>query len=150
MPLSLSDEEMALLRSLAEPVARRASASNPSATSPRLLRGCRRASLRSASSEPGNCGYAINRRSNLARALMAGTASLVFMTLGAAGVRAETVIVQGADGANGANAVNSGENGGPGGDGESVAAAAGSVSPVTSPHNQSSVTGGNGGDGEQG
>ncbi|HWY84759.1 MAG TPA: hypothetical protein VNY10_22960 [Roseiarcus sp.] len=52
-------------------------------------------------------------RSVLTPALMTGMASLVFMTFGAAGVRAESVIVEGEDGANDATAVDSGENGGP-------------------------------------
>jgi hypothetical protein len=68
-------------------------------------------------------------RSILMRALMTGVASLAFMMMGAGAVRAETVLVQGANGANGADAVNSGEDGMPGGDGESVAAEAGSAHP---------------------
>jgi hypothetical protein len=57
-------------------------------------------------------------RSILTRALMTGVASLAFMMVTAGGVRAETVIVRGADGAAGVM------GGDPisGGDGESVAA----------------------------
>jgi hypothetical protein len=89
-------------------------------------------------------------RSILMRALMTGVASLAFMMMGAGAVRAETVLVQGANGANGADAVNSGEDGMPGGDGESVAAEAGSAHPVTSPQNQGTATGGSGGAGGNG
>jgi hypothetical protein len=53
-------------------------------------------------------------RSNLTRALMAGVALLAFMMMGAAGVRAETVTVQGDDGAAGADGVNPGGDGQPG------------------------------------
>ena len=66
-------------------------------------------------------------RSILARALMTSVASLPFMTLGAAGVRAEIVTVQGDDGSPGADGVNPDDHGLPGGDGESVAANAGSA-----------------------
>ena len=45
-------------------------------------------------------------RSILARSLMTGAASLAFMMMGAAGVRADIVIVQGDDGAAGADGVN--------------------------------------------
>jgi hypothetical protein len=69
----------------------------------------------------------------LARSLMTGAASLAFMMMGPAGVRADIVIVQGDDGAAGADGVNPGDPGMPGGDGESVAANAGSVQPITPP-----------------
>src|ERR1700678_2028699 len=89
-------------------------------------------------------------RSILAQALMASAASLVLMTLSAAGVCAEIVTVQGDDGAAGADGVNPGDNGMPGGDGESVAAIAGSAQPITFPLNQATATGGNGGTGGDG
>jgi hypothetical protein len=54
-------------------------------------------------------------RSILARSLMTGAASLAVMTMGAAGVRAETVIVQGTDGGPGGNGVNPGDPGMTGG-----------------------------------
>ena len=74
---------------------------------------------------------------------MTGVASLAVMMVTAGGVRAETVIVQGADGAAGVM------GGDPisGGDGESVAAVAGSVHPITFPQNEGTATGGNGGEG---
>jgi hypothetical protein len=50
-------------------------------------------------------------RSILARSLMTGVASLAFVVMAPAGVRADTVIVQGTDGANGASGVD-----GPGGE----------------------------------
>ena len=65
----------------------------------------------------------------LAWSLMTGAASLAFMMMGAAGVRADIVIVQGDNGS-------AGDPGLPGGDGESVAADAGSVHPVTVPPEQ--------------
>src|SRR6202453_3346676 len=89
-------------------------------------------------------------RSILAQALMASAASLVLMTLGAAGVRAEIVTVQRDDGAAGADGVNPGDNGMPGGDGESVSANAGSAQPITFPLNQATAAGGNGGTGGDG
>ena len=58
-------------------------------------------------------------RSILARSVITGAASLAFMMMGAAGVRAEIVIVEGADGAAGADGVNPGDPGLSGGDGES-------------------------------
>ncbi|MGH6798875.1 MAG: hypothetical protein ACREDI_10910, partial [Roseiarcus sp.] len=66
-------------------------------------------------------------RSILARLLQTTALSLALMTASTAGLRAEIVIVQGADGAAGADGVNPGDNGLPGGDGESVAAGASSV-----------------------
>ena len=69
-------------------------------------------------------------RSILARSLMAVAASLAFMMMGAAGVRADIVIVQGDNGAAGADGVNPGDPGLPGGDGESVSADAGSAQPT--------------------
>jgi len=81
---------------------------------------------------------------------MASAASLAFMMIGAPGVRAEIVTVQGADGAAGADGANPGDSGLPGGDGESVAANAGSAQPVTAPQNQGTATGGNGGAGGSG
>jgi hypothetical protein len=87
-------------------------------------------------------------RSILARSLMTGAASLAFVVLAPAIVRAETVIVQGTDGA--AGGVNPDGDGLPGGDGESVAADAGSVHPITFPLNQATATGGNGGAGGNG
>jgi hypothetical protein len=89
-------------------------------------------------------------RSVLARSLMTGVASLAFMMMGAAGVRAEIVNVQGDDGAAGADGVNPGDNGVPGGDGESVTANAGSAQPITAPLNKATATGGNGGRGGNG
>ena len=89
-------------------------------------------------------------RSILARSLMTGVASLAFMMMGAAGVRAEIVTVQGDDGAAGADGVNPGDNGMPGGDGESVSANAGSAQPITAPLNKATATGGNGGQGGHG
>jgi len=56
-------------------------------------------------------------RSILARSLMTGAASLGFVMMSAAGVRAETVIVQGDEGAAGADGVNSGDPGMSGDDG---------------------------------
>ena len=50
-------------------------------------------------------------RSILARSVMTGAASLAFMMMGPAWVRAETVIVQGGDGAAGADGVNLGDPG---------------------------------------
>src|ERR1700733_7208220 len=87
-------------------------------------------------------GAAMNSiyRSILARSLMTGVASLAFTMMGTAGVRAETVIVQGDDGA-------AGDPGQPGGNGEPVAADAGSVHPITAPLNRATATGGNGGQG---
>ena len=58
-------------------------------------------------------------RSILARSLMTGVALLAFMMMGAAGVRAEIVTVQGDDGAAGADGVPPDGAGQPGGDGES-------------------------------
>ena len=84
-------------------------------------------------------------RSILTRALMTGVASLAFMMVGAGGVRAEIVTVQGDDGAAGADGVNPGDNGMPGGDGELVSANAGSAQPITAPLNKATATGGNGG-----
>ena len=72
-------------------------------------------------------------RSILARSLMTGVASLAFMMMGAAGVRAEIVTVQGDDGAAGENGVNPGDPGMLGGDGEPVSANAGSAQPITAP-----------------
>jgi hypothetical protein len=89
-------------------------------------------------------------RSILAQALMTSAASLALMMMGAAGVRAEIVTVQGDDGAAGADGVNPGDNGMPGGDGESVAANAGSTQPITAPVNKATATGGNGGRGGNG
>ena len=74
---------------------------------------------------------------------MAGVASLAFMMMDAAGVRAESVSVLGA---NGANAVD-GVPGVPATGGDSVTATAGSIQPVTDPGNSAFATGGNGGDG---
>jgi PEP-CTERM motif len=79
----------------------------------------------------------------LTRTLMASVASLAFMMIGAPGVRAETVFVQGA---NGANAVD-GDPDVPATGGESATATAGSMQPVTDPGNSASATGGNGGNG---
>jgi hypothetical protein len=79
-------------------------------------------------------------RSIFARSLMTGAASLAVMTMGAAGVRAEIVIVQGDDGA-------AGDPGEPGGNGEPVAANAGSTHPNTAPLNTATASGGNGGQG---
>ena len=84
-------------------------------------------------------------RSILARSLMTGAASLAFVAMAPAWVRAETVIVQGTDGAPGADGVNPGDDGMPGGDGEPAAANAGSVHPITFPLNHATATGGNGG-----
>jgi hypothetical protein len=89
-------------------------------------------------------------RSILARSLMTGVALLAMTTMRAGEVRAESVILQGADGANGANAVNSGDDGMTGDNGESVTANAGSVLPVTFPQNQGTATGGSGGAGGNG
>ena len=89
-------------------------------------------------------------RSILTRALMTSVASLAFMMMGAAGVRAEIVTVQGDDGAAGADGVNPGDNGMPGGDGESVSASAGSAQPISAPLNKATATGGNGGAGGNG
>ena len=89
-------------------------------------------------------------RSVLTSALMTGVASLAFLTVGAAGVRAEIVTVQGDNGAAGEDGVNPGDPGLPGDDGESVAGNAGSTQPFTAPLNKSSVTGGNGGQGGNG
>jgi hypothetical protein len=89
-------------------------------------------------------------RSSLARALMTGVASLAFVMMGVAGVRAEIVTVQGDDGPAGANGVNPGDNGMPGDDGESVSASAGSAQPVTAPLNKATAAGGNGGAGGNG
>lgn len=80
-------------------------------------------------------------RSILTRALIAGAASLAFMMMNAAGVRAGSVSVLGA---NGANAVDPDV---PPTGGKSVAATAGSMQPVTDPSNSAFATGGNGGDG---
>src|SRR5580704_15389253 len=89
-------------------------------------------------------------RSILARSLMTGVASLAFMVMGAAQVRADIVTVQGDDGLPGADGVNLGDNGMPGGDGESVSANAGSAQPITAPLNKTTATGGNGGQGGNG
>jgi plasmid stability protein len=89
-------------------------------------------------------------RSILAQALMTSAASLALMMMGAAGVRAEIVTVQGDDGAAGADGVNPGDNGMPGGNGESVAANAGSAQPITAPLNKATATGGSGGQGGNG
>jgi hypothetical protein len=89
-------------------------------------------------------------RSNLARALMTGAASLAVMMASAADARAEIVAVQGDDGAAGADGVNFGDPGLPGGDGESVTANAGSTQPITFPLNKATATGGNGGQGGDG
>jgi hypothetical protein len=89
-------------------------------------------------------------RSILTRALMTGVASLAFVMVGAGGVRAEIVTVQGDDGAAGADGVNPGDPGLPGGDGESVSANAGSAQPITAPLNKATATGGNGGQGGNG
>src|ERR1700678_2647522 len=89
-------------------------------------------------------------RSILAQALMTSAASLVLMTLSAAGVRAAIVTVQGDDGAAGAGGENPGDNGMPGGDGGSVSRNAGSTQPITAPSNQVTATGGNGGSGGNG
>jgi hypothetical protein len=89
-------------------------------------------------------------RSNLKRALMAGAASLAFALMGAAGVRADIVSVQGDDGASGEDGVNPGDPGLPGDDGEPVIAAAGSTIPITAPLNKATATGGNGGAGGNG
>ena len=72
---------------------------------------------------------------------MTGAASLAFITLGAARVRAEIVIVQGDDGAAGADGVNPSLDGMPGGNGESVAADAGGAHPITAPLNTATATG---------
>lgn len=82
-------------------------------------------------------------RSIFAWSLMTGVASLAFMMMGVAGVRAEVVIVQGDNGA-------AGDPGQSGGDGELVEANAGSVHPITSPLNKATATGGNGGVGGDG
>jgi hypothetical protein len=82
-------------------------------------------------------------RSILTRALMTSAASLAFIMMNAAGVRAESVSVLGA---NGANAVD-GDPDVPAGEGESVTATAGSMQPVTAPSNSAFATGGNGGSG---
>ena len=79
-------------------------------------------------------------RSILARSLMTGVALLAVMTMGPAGVRAETVIVQGDDGPAGPDGVNPGDDGMPGGDGEPVAAKAGSAHPITAPLNTAAAT----------
>ena len=79
-------------------------------------------------------------RSILARSLMTGAASLAFMMMGPAGVRADIVTVQGDDGAAGADGVNPGDSGLPGGDGESVSANAGSAQPITAPLNKATAT----------
>ena len=81
---------------------------------------------------------------------MTGVASLAFVMVGAGGVRAEIVTVQGDDGAAGADGVNPGDNGMPGGDGESVSANAGGAQPITAPLNKATATGGNGGQGGNG
>jgi hypothetical protein len=73
-------------------------------------------------------------RSFITRLLRNTALSLALMTATAAGVHAETMIVQGADGANGADGVNPGDPGLPGGDGESVSGSG-------------TVMGGNGGGG---
>lgn len=73
--------------------------------------------------------------------------SLALVTAGAAGVRAETVVVQGDDGANAPDGFNLGGSTPPGGDGGSVTANAGSVHPITSPLNAAGAIGGNGGNG---
>jgi hypothetical protein len=57
-------------------------------------------------------------RSILAPSLMTGAASLAFVMLGATGVRAEIVTVQGDDGMSGPDGVNPGDDGMPGVDGE--------------------------------
>ena len=108
--------------------------------------------LVAAGGEPRRGRAAVNSiyRSILARSLMTGAASLAFVLMAPAMVRAETVIVQGDDGAAGADGVNPGDDGMPGGDGESVGADAGSVHPITAPLNTSTATGGNGGPGGQG
>ena len=89
-------------------------------------------------------------RSMLTRALMTGVASLAFVMVGAGGVRAEIVTVQGEDGPAGEDGVNPGDNGMPGDDGESVSANAGSTQPITAPLNKATATGGNGGPGGNG
>jgi hypothetical protein len=89
-------------------------------------------------------------RSILARSLMTGVASLAFMMMGATGVRAEIVTVQGDNGANGMDGVPPDGAGQPGGDGETVNASAGSPNPYTAPLNQATATGGNGGAGGNG
>jgi hypothetical protein len=89
-------------------------------------------------------------RSVLTRALMTGVASLAFLMVGAGGVRAEIVTVQGDDGPAGEDGVNPGDNGMPGDDGESVSANAGSTQPITAPLNKGTATGGNGGAGGNG
>jgi hypothetical protein len=89
-------------------------------------------------------------RSDLTRSLMTGAAALALVMIGAPGVRAEIVTVQGDDGAAGADGVNLGDNGMPGGEGESVTGSAGSAQPITAPLNQATTTGGNGGGGGNG
>ena len=82
------------------------------------------------------------RRSFLLRLLQTTGLSLALMTA-TAGVRAEDVVVRGANGANGENGVNPGDNGEPGGDGGPGTASAGNADPT----NQANAIGGNGGKG---
>jgi hypothetical protein len=90
-------------------------------------------SLRAASPAGGIAAMNSIHRSILVRSLMTGAASLAFVVMAPAWVRAETVLVQGDDGANGMDGVPPDGAGQPGGDGESVNASAGSPSPNTAP-----------------
>jgi hypothetical protein len=83
----------------------------------------------------------------LTRMLQTTGLFLALMTASAAGVHAETVVVQGTDGANGDDADIPGDNGQPGGSGGFAAANAGSTHPTTSPLNGATAIGGNGGAG---
>ena len=89
-------------------------------------------------------------RSILARSLMTGVASLAFVVMAPAMIRAEIVTVQGTDGAAGPDGVNPGDDGMPGDDGEPAHADAGSAHPITAPLNTATATGGNGGAGGNG
>ena len=82
--------------------------------------------------------------------LMTGVASFAFMTMGAAKVLAETVIVQGGDGPAGEDGVNPGDPVCPGATASQVTGTAGSMQPITAPLNKATVTGGNGGQGGNG